>query len=61
MGFFFLAVLSPYVFVGVFALTRRAWLTAVGAWIVFYGQFFGLIYNLTHGTSGLGCISSWIY
>ena len=25
-----------------------------------YGQFFALIYNITHGTSGLGTWSGWV-
>jgi hypothetical protein len=54
-------LLAPLVWVGVTAPGRGEWVRSIGAWLVLYGQFFALIYNLTHDTSGIGTWSGWVY
>ena len=54
-------LLAPLVFLGVIRLKRNSWIRAVGIWLALYGQYFALIYNITHTTSGIGCWSGWVY
>jgi hypothetical protein len=60
-GPWFILLLAPLVWVGVNGPGRQEWTRGAGAWLVFYGQFFALIYNITHSTSGIGCWSGWVY
>jgi hypothetical protein len=53
-------LLIPIAWAGVVGLRRGAWKWAIGAWLVLYGQFFALIYNVSHGTSGIGCWMRWV-
>jgi hypothetical protein len=57
----FVLLLAPLAWVGVTGPGRGDWARGVGAWLVLYGQFFALIYNVTHGDSGIGCWSGWVY
>ena len=56
----FVLALAPFVWTGVTAPGRGEWVRGVGSWTVLYGQFFALIYNITHGDSGIGCWSGWV-
>ena len=57
----FILFLAPLVWIGITGPSRGEWARGVGAWLVLYGQFFALIYNITHGESGIGCWSGWVY
>ncbi|MDY3559089.1 hypothetical protein R5W23_006292 [Gemmata sp. JC673] len=61
LGPWFVLLLAPLAWAGVTGVCRGEWARGVGAWLVLYGQFFALIYNITHGTSGIGCWSGWVY
>lgn len=60
-GPWFVVLLVPLAWVGVTGPGRGEWCCCIGACLVLYGQFFSLIYNITHGTSGIGCWSGWVY
>ena len=60
-GPWFVLLLTPLAWVGINGPRHGEWARGIGAWLVLYGQFFALVYNITHGTSGIGCWSGWIY
>jgi hypothetical protein len=57
----FVLLLVPVAWVAVIGFGRSEWRRSLGAWLVLYSQFFALIYNITHLTSGIGCWSGWVY
>ena len=59
-GPWFVLLLAPLAWVGVTGPGRGEWARGIGAWLVLYGQYFALIYNITHGGSGIGCWSGWV-
>jgi hypothetical protein len=56
----FIVLLFPLLVVGVSEPARGHWRCGIGALLVLYGQFFAMIYNLTHYQSGVGCWFGWI-
>jgi hypothetical protein len=51
----FVLMLVPLTWVGVTGPGRGEWVRGIGAWLVLFSEFSSLIYNITHGTSGIGC------
>ena len=60
-GPWFVLLLLPLAWVGVAGSARGEWARSIGAWLVLFGQFFALIYNITHDDSGIGCWWGWVY
>ncbi|HJZ56706.1 MAG TPA: hypothetical protein VKE74_17195 [Gemmataceae bacterium] len=57
----FALVLALLAWVGVTGLGRGLWVRAIGAWLVLFGQFFAMIFNVSHSDAGMGCYSGWVF
>jgi hypothetical protein len=57
----FVLLLAPFAWVAISGTRERGWAGTFGAWLLMFGQFFSLMYNIGHWGSGIGTVRSWIY